>query len=100
MARCRRLLRCRDPTEQCLIPADDQHNPAASGINSNPVTARHRGLLQRNSHASSGLHAANCGLERKSWSRRRTPAMLVAKTGIGGTRVIPMQIGEQLPRIC
>ena len=28
------------------------------------------------------------------------PGMLVAKTGIGGTRVIPMQIGEQLPRIC
>jgi hydrogenase expression/formation protein HypE len=26
--------------------------------------------------------------------------MLVAKTGIGSTRVIPMQIGEQLPRIC
>ena len=25
---------------------------------------------------------------------------LVAKTNIGGTRVIPMQIGEQLPRIC
>ncbi len=28
------------------------------------------------------------------------PGMLVAKTGIGGTRVIPMQLGEQLPRIC
>ena len=27
-------------------------------------------------------------------------SLLVAKTGIGGTRVIPMQIGEQLPRIC
>jgi len=26
--------------------------------------------------------------------------MLTAKTKIGGTRVIPMQIGEQLPRIC
>ncbi len=26
--------------------------------------------------------------------------LLVAKTGVGGTRVIPMQIGEQLPRIC
>jgi hydrogenase expression/formation protein HypE len=25
---------------------------------------------------------------------------LVARTGIGGRRVIPMQIGEQLPRIC
>ncbi|MEP7010083.1 MAG: hydrogenase expression/formation protein HypE [Acidobacteriota bacterium] len=30
----------------------------------------------------------------------RHPGMLVAKTGIGGTRVIPMQLGEQLPRIC
>ncbi len=28
------------------------------------------------------------------------PGMLVAKTSIGGTRVISMQIGEQLPRIC
>ena len=30
----------------------------------------------------------------------RHPGMLVAKTGIGGTRVIPMMLGEQLPRIC
>jgi hydrogenase expression/formation protein HypE len=28
------------------------------------------------------------------------PGVLVAKTGIGGTRVVDMQIGEQLPRIC
>jgi hydrogenase expression/formation protein HypE len=28
------------------------------------------------------------------------PGMLTARTGIGGTRVIAMQIGEQLPRIC
>ncbi|MFN8582572.1 MAG: hydrogenase expression/formation protein HypE [Gemmatimonadaceae bacterium] len=28
------------------------------------------------------------------------PGMLVAKTGIGATRVVTMQIGEQLPRIC
>ena len=28
------------------------------------------------------------------------PGMLVAKTPIGGTRVVSMQIGEQLPRIC
>ena len=26
--------------------------------------------------------------------------MLVAQTAIGGTRIIPMQIGEQIPRIC
>jgi len=30
----------------------------------------------------------------------RNPGMLAARTAIGGTRVIPMQIGEQLPRIC
>jgi hydrogenase expression/formation protein HypE len=28
------------------------------------------------------------------------PGMVVAKTAIGGTRVVTMQIGEQLPRIC
>lgn len=28
------------------------------------------------------------------------PAMVVAHTGIGANRVVPMQIGEQLPRIC
>lgn len=28
------------------------------------------------------------------------PGMVVARTGIGGTRVVDMQLGEQLPRIC
>jgi hydrogenase expression/formation protein HypE len=28
------------------------------------------------------------------------PRRVVMKTAIGGTRVIPMPIGEQLPRIC
>jgi hydrogenase expression/formation protein HypE len=28
------------------------------------------------------------------------PGLLAAKTRIGGTRVVPTQIGEQLPRIC
>jgi hydrogenase expression/formation protein HypE len=28
------------------------------------------------------------------------PGMVVARTGIGGMRVVDMQIGEQLPRIC
>jgi hydrogenase expression/formation protein HypE len=28
------------------------------------------------------------------------PRMVVMRTGIGGTRVIPMPLGEQLPRIC
>jgi len=28
------------------------------------------------------------------------PGMVVTKTGIGGTRIVDMQLGEQLPRIC
>ncbi|MEZ5306943.1 MAG: hydrogenase expression/formation protein HypE [Pyrinomonadaceae bacterium] len=28
------------------------------------------------------------------------PGMVVARTGIGGTRVVDLQLGEQLPRIC
>lgn len=34
------------------------------------------------------------------WVTEQHPGMVVARTGIGGTRVIPMQVGEQLPRIC
>ncbi|MBL8961794.1 MAG: hydrogenase expression/formation protein HypE [Gemmatimonadetes bacterium] len=30
----------------------------------------------------------------------RHPAMVVARTGLGANRVVTMQIGEQLPRIC
>ncbi len=30
----------------------------------------------------------------------RHPGMVVARTGIGGSRVVDMQVGEQLPRIC
>ncbi len=28
------------------------------------------------------------------------PGLLAAKTAVGGTRIIPLQIGEQIPRIC
>jgi hydrogenase expression/formation protein HypE len=28
------------------------------------------------------------------------PGLVVAKTGLGGTRLVDMQVGEQLPRIC
>jgi len=28
------------------------------------------------------------------------PGMVVARTGLGGTRVVDLPLGEQLPRIC
>jgi len=42
-----------------------------------------------------GKHAAIIGR-----TVAQHPGILVARTGIGGTRVIAMQIGSQLPRIC
>ncbi len=48
--------------------------------------------MQRNDH---GRNAAILGVVTASHV-----GMLAAKTAIGGTRIIPMQIGEQIPRIC
>jgi len=28
------------------------------------------------------------------------PGIVAARTGIGGTRIVDMMVGEQLPRIC
>ncbi|MBY0502436.1 MAG: hydrogenase expression/formation protein HypE [Bryobacteraceae bacterium] len=42
-----------------------------------------------------GRHAARIGSV-----TGQHPGVLAAKTSIGGTRVIPMPLGEQLPRIC
>jgi hydrogenase expression/formation protein HypE len=42
-----------------------------------------------------GRHATRIGQVTE-----RHPGMVVARTGIGGTRVVDMQVGEQLPRIC
>ena len=43
----------------------------------------------------SGRHARHIG-----HVTDRHPGLVVAKTAIGGTRVVDMQVGEQLPRIC
>ena len=42
-----------------------------------------------------GAHAAIIGQ-----ITTQHPGIVVARTGIGGTRVVDMQVGEQLPRIC
>lgn len=57
-------------------------------------TAAERVLAAMQAHPL-GQHAAIIGQVTDQHIGR-----LVAKTAIGGTRVIPMQIGEQLPRIC
>jgi hydrogenase expression/formation protein HypE len=48
------------------------------------------------------LHAHPLGSEAAliGYATAEHPGMLVARTQMGANRVIPMQIGEQLPRIC
>jgi hydrogenase expression/formation protein HypE len=48
------------------------------------------------------LHAHPLGREaaRIGQVTAQHPRMLVARTAMGANRVIPIQIGEQLPRIC
>jgi hydrogenase expression/formation protein HypE len=43
-------------------------------------------------------HGQNAAIIGKVTSQHK--GMLAAKTMIGGTRIIPLQIGEQIPRIC
>ncbi|MFN8493000.1 MAG: hydrogenase expression/formation protein HypE [Caldilineaceae bacterium] len=52
-------------------------------------------LLERMRQHPLGQKAAIIGMVTDQY-----PGLVVAKTGIGGTRVVDMQIGEQLPRIC
>jgi hydrogenase expression/formation protein HypE len=45
-------------------------------------------------------HPLGCDAARIGHVTAEHPGMLVARTQMGANRVIPMQIGEQLPRIC
>jgi hydrogenase expression/formation protein HypE len=45
-------------------------------------------------------HALGAGAVRIGTCVAEHPRMVVARTGLGGTRVIDLPIGEQLPRIC
>jgi hydrogenase expression/formation protein HypE len=45
-------------------------------------------------------HALGAGARRIGTCVAEHPRMVVARTGLGGTRVVDLPIGEQLPRIC
>jgi hydrogenase expression/formation protein HypE len=45
-------------------------------------------------------HPYGLGARRIGTCVAEHPGMVVARTGLGGTRVVNLPIGEQLPRIC
>jgi hydrogenase expression/formation protein HypE len=94
--------------EESRLPVRPQVQAACEILGLDPVYVANEGKLLAivspadTAAALASLRAHPLGTEAVVIGRiTRTPrGMLVAKTQIGGTRVIPMQIGEQLPRIC
>ena len=50
--------------------------------------------------AGAGVPVKQINTDGFGWVTAQHPGMLTARTAIGGTRIIPLQIGEQIPRIC
>ena len=73
-----------------------------------PVAGRQRGQAARDRARRPGRRGArrDAGPPARHGRRRigscvaDHPRMVVARTGLGGTRVVDLPIGEQLPRIC
>jgi len=94
--------------EESAIPVRTDVQSACELLGMDPIYVANEGKLlaivapQDADAALAALRAHPLGRQAALIGRvtDRHPGMLVAKTGIGGTRVIPMQLGEQLPRIC
>jgi hydrogenase expression/formation protein HypE len=94
--------------EEARLPVRPQVQAACEILGLDPVYVANEGKLlailppEESAAALAALRAHPLGREATAIGRvTATPrGMLVARTAIGGTRVVPMQIGEQLPRIC
>jgi hydrogenase expression/formation protein HypE len=94
--------------EDVLIPVQPEVDAACSLLGLDPLFVANEGkllaivvpesadaiLAQMRAHP---LGARACAIGRVT---EKHPGLLVSKTRIGATRVVPMQLGEQLPRIC
>lgn len=94
--------------EEVRLPVRPQVQAACEILGLDPVYVANEGKLlaivppEEAPRALAALRAHPLGSAATVIGRvTATPrGMLVARTAIGGTRVVPMQIGEQLPRIC
>lgn len=90
------------------LPVPDTVRDACSLLGLDPLQVANEGKLIAIVPADSAdrvlgamtAHALGRGARRIGSCVTEHPGMVVARTGLGGTRVVGLPVGEQLPRIC
>lgn len=90
------------------VPVPDEVRAACSILGLDPLFVANEGRLIAfvgEDDAERALevmraHPLGAGATRIGTARAEHPGVVVAKTGIGGTRVVDLPLAEQLPRIC
>lgn len=94
--------------EERTIPVPDDVRAACGFLGLDPLVVANEGKLvafvpaEQAEQALAAMHAhpAGAGATRIGTVTDSHPGVVVARTGIGGTRVVDLPLGEQLPRIC
>ena len=94
--------------EERAIPVPDDVRAACGFLGLDPLVVANEGMLVAfvpAAQADAALavmqaHPAGSGATRIGTVTDDHPGVVVARTGIGGTRVVDLPLGEQLPRIC
>ncbi|GGK08347.1 hydrogenase expression/formation protein HypE [Streptomyces camponoticapitis] len=90
------------------LPVPDTVRDACSLLGLDPLQVANEGKLiaivpgDRSDEVLAALqaHPLGVGARRIGTCVPDHPGMVVARTGLGGSRVVPLPVGEQLPRIC
>ena len=91
------------------LPIPDAVRDACGLLGLDPLLRRERGQApgvrptrrrRPGARGDAGAPAGRVGDRGRGAASHEHPGMVVARTGLGGTRVVDLPIGEQLPRIC
>jgi hydrogenase expression/formation protein HypE len=94
--------------EECKVPVPAAVRAACELLGLDPLYVANEGKLlaivpkEDAESVLAAMHAHPYGKNAATIGQvvEQHPGMVVARTGIGGKRVVDMQVGEQLPRIC